>query len=226
MTEETADPLRGPTVRTLPLAIAAVLGIAGIRLLLLGDRLAVTGGVLLCTAGLAAGGVAVGSRAYGAEIEGRLDLSTRLGLGLMGGLLAGLVHGVLTLSAGWLDLPGLLGTGLDVRLPALAWWDRAVVGSICGVVLGAVYPMLPGDSFVKRGATFGLLLALYQLFYVYPFRLDLGLAGLDLGWGVVPLVALGAALSGAVAAWPIAWAARGKAPPLSEPLVAPASGGH
>lgn len=228
MTEGIAGrvPAVAPTVQTLPLAIAVVLGLAGSRLLLMGDRLALTGGVLLCVAGLAAGGVAVGSRAFGAAVEGRLDLSTRLGLGLLGGLLGGLAHGVLTLSAGWLDLPGLLGTGLDVQLSALEWWNRAVAGSIWGLVLGAIYPILPEGSFVKRGATFGLLLALFQLFYVYPFQLGLGLAGLDLGWGVVPLVALGTVLAGIFAAWPIAWAGRGTDDPLSAPLVTPHSGGH
>lgn len=228
MTEGTAGrvPDARATVQTLPLAIAAVLGIAGARLLLMGDRLALTGGVLLCAAGIAAAGVAVGSPAYGADVEGRLDLSTRLGLGLLGGLLAGLAHGVLTLSAGWLGLPGLLGTGLDVELSAIEWWNRASAGAIWGLALGAVYPLLPEGSFAKRGATFGLLVALLQLFYVYPFRLGLGLAGLDLGWGVVPLVALGTVLAGIVAAWPIAWAARRTDAPLSEPLVPPGDGVH
>lgn len=228
MTEGIAgpSPVAGATVQTLPLAIATVLGLAGSRLLLLGDRLALTGGMLLCVAGLAAAGVAVGSRAYGVNIEGRLDLSTRLGIGLLGGLLAGFAHGVLTLSAGWLDLPGLLGTGLDVQLSAIEWWNRAVAGSVWGFVLGAVYPILPAGSFVKRGATFGLLLALFQLLYVYPFQLGLGLAGLDLGWGVIPLVALGTVLAGIFAAWPIAWAGRGTDDPLSAPLVNPHSGAH
>lgn len=223
MTEGTAaaeqtTPARA-TVQPLPLAIAAVLGIAGARLLLLGDRLSLTGGVLLCVAGLAAGAVGVGSTPYGVGVEGRLDLSTRLGLGLLGGLLAGLGHGVLTLVAGWLDLPGLLGAGLDLHLGVAAWWNRVVAGAIWGVALGAVYPILPAGSFLKRGATFGLLLALFQLFYVYPFRLDLGLAGLDLGWGVVPLVGAGAILAGALAAWPLAWAERGTDGSPSAPLV-------
>lgn len=222
---ESAAPARA-TVHVLPLAIAAVLGIAGARLLLLGDRLALTGGVMLCVAGLAAGAVGVGSTPYGAGIEGRLDLSTRLGLGLLGGLLAGLGHGVLTLVAGWLDLPGLLGAGLDLHLTAISWWNRAVTGAIWGLALGAVYPILPEGSFVKRGGTFGLLLALFQLFYVYPFRFDLGLAGLDLGWGVVPLVGVGTIVAGVLAAWPLAWAERGTDGSPSEPLVPAVDTGH
>lgn len=209
----------GSTIRTLPLAIAVVLGIAGARLVLLGGRTALTGGVLLCVAALAAAGVAVGSTAYGAPAERAPDLSTRLGLGWLGGVLAGLLHGVLTVAAGWLGIVVLLGAGVDVELSALEWWNRAALGGLWGLVLGAVYPLLSGETWLRRGAAFGLLLAIWQLFYVYPFRLDLGIAGLDAGWGVVPLVLVGTVVAAIVAAWVVAWGARAGEEPLSAPLV-------
>lgn len=207
------------SVRTLPLAIGVVLGVAGVRLLLLGDRLALTGGVLLLTGALVAAAVALGSGDYGAPAEASPDLSTRIGLGGLGGLLAGLLHGLMTVVVGWLGLATLLGAGIEVELSALDWWNRAAVGGLLGLVLGAVYPLLPGRSFVGRGAMFGLLLAAWQLLYVYPFRLGLGLGGVDAGRGVIPLVLIGAVVAGIVAAWLVAWGDRPDGEPLSAPLV-------
>lgn len=221
MTEGTAGdaPPARASVRTLPLAIAAVLGIAGMRLLLLGDRLAVTAGVLLLTGALVAAAVSLGSGDYGAPAEASPDLSTRLGLGLLGGLLAGLLHGLMTVVAGWLGIATLVGAGIEVELSALDWWNRAAVGGLLGLALGAAYPLLPGRSFVGRGATFGLLLAAWQLLYVYPFRLGLGLGGVDAGRGVMLLVLVGAVVAAIVAAWLVAWGDRPDGEPLSAPLV-------
>lgn len=221
MTEATSPgaPPAGDSIRTLPLAIAVVLGVAGGRLVLLGGRIALTGGILLCVAALAAAGVAFGSNAYGAPAERAPDLSSRLGLGWLGGVLAGLLHGALTVAAGWLGIAVFFGAGVDVDLSALEWWNRAALGGLWGLILGAVYPLLPGESWLGRGAAFGLLLAIWQLFYVYPFRLDLGMAGLDAGWGVIPLVLLGTVIAGVVAAWFVAWGGRAGEEPLSAPLV-------
>lgn len=208
-----------PAVRTLPLAIAAVLGIAGWRLLLIGDRLALSGGILLLVAALAAGGVALGGTAYGAAREGRLDLSTRLGLGLLGGILAGLLHGVLTETAGWLGLPGLLAANVDVDLTAYDWWHRTLLGGLWGLGFGILYPYVPGRSFAKKGAVFGLILAAWQLFYVYPVRLGLGLGGLEAGVGVPVLVIVGIVLAAVVASSVVAWGGRAEGDPLSVALV-------
>lgn len=208
-----------PGVRTLPLAIAVVLGIAGARLLMMGTQAALSGGVLLLVGAMGAAGVALGSGSYGSSVEAAPDLSTRLGLGLLGGVLAGLLHGVLTVVVGWLGLPVLLSAGIGVELSALEWWSRAAVGGLLGFTLGAVYRLLPGRTFLGRGTAFGLLLAAWQLFVVYPFRLGLGIAGLEAGWGVVPLVVLGAVISGVVAAWVVAWGGRPRDEPLSAPLV-------
>lgn len=213
------EPSSAPAVRTLPLAIAVVLGIAGARLLMLGTQAGVSGGVLLMVGAIGAGGVALGSGSYGAGVESSPDLSTRLGLGVLGGVLAGLLHGVLTTVVGWLGVPVLLSAGIDVELSALEWWSRVALGGLLGLTLGAVYQLFPGRTFLGRGTAFGLLLAAWQLFFVYPFRLGLGIAGLDAGWGVVPLVVLGTVICGVVAAWVVAWGGRPRDEPLSAPLV-------
>ncbi len=213
------EPSTGPGVRTLPLAIAVVLGIAGARLMMLGTQAALSGGVLLLVGATGAAAVALGSASYGSSVEAAPDLSTRLGLGVLGGVLAGLLHGILTTVTGWLGVPVLLSAGVDVELAAIEWWSRAAVGGLLGITLGAVYHLLPGRTFVGRGMVFGLMLAAWQLFFVYPFRLGLGFAGLDAGWGVVPLVVLGTVIFGVVAAWAVAWGGRPRDEPLSAPLV-------
>lgn len=209
-------------MKTLPVAIAAILGIAGSRLLLLGDRLAITGGVLLLVAALAAAAVGIGGRPHGSAVEGPGDLSTRLGLGLLGGVLAGLLHGVLTGVAGQLGIPALLGAGVDTSLSAAEWWSRAAAGGAWGVALGALYP-LPSGTYVRRGALLALIPAAWQLFYVYPFRLDLGIAGLEVGLGVAPLVVVSLVVCGIVAARVVAWGEAPRDEPLSAPLVADAT---
>lgn len=206
-------------IRTLPLAIAVVLGIAGVRLVMLEGRTALVVGVLLVVGGLVAAAVALGSRGYGPEIEEAPDLSSRLALGLLGGVLAGLVHGLLTVVVGWLGVAALLNAGIDVELSALDWWGRVVGGGLWGTGLGALYPALPGRSFLGKGAAFGLLLAAWQLFYVYPFQQGLGMLGSAAGWGVLPLVVVGYAVGAVVAAWLVAWGGHSREEALSAPLV-------
>lgn len=205
-------------VRSLPLAISVVLAIAGGRLLLVGSTSAVSAGVLLMVAALAGAGVALGSLPFGFDVEGPVDLSTRIGLGLLGGLLAGLLHGVMTEMAGWLGVASALGAGIDVNLSAAEWWSRSMLGSVGGLVLGLMWQFMPGRGNDQRGAAFGLLLAVWQLFFVYPFRLGLGVAGIDVGLGVVPLVIVGLVVSGALAGRIIGWGGKTSLAPLSSPL--------
>ena len=220
MTETTADrPTGRITVQTLPLAIAAILGIAGARLTLNGGQLAISGGVLLMAGALVAAGVAIGGAWSPGTPAASDDLSSRIGLGLLGGVFGGLLHATLTVAAGWFGVTALLGAGIDVQLTALDWWNRAAIGGLLGVALGAVYPLLPKGSFIRRGTTFALVFAAWQLFYVYPFRLGLGLAGMDAGWSVPLFVAAAAVMAGVVAAWFVARGGRAHDEPLSAPLV-------
>lgn len=207
------------TVRSLPLAIAVVLGVAGGRLLLGGSASTISSGILLIVAGLGGLGVAFGSLPFGPSQEGSIDLSTRIGLGLLGGLLAGLLHGVMTEAAGWLGLTSALGAGIDVALSPMEWWSRAMLGSVWGLIMGLVWPFLPGSGHIQRGAAFGLLLTIWQLFFVYPFVLELGVAGVEVGLGVVPFVLVGLVVSGVVAGKVIGWGGSTDLAPLSAQLV-------
>ncbi|MDH3298737.1 MAG: hypothetical protein OEM96_10725 [Gemmatimonadota bacterium] len=216
---EPAPPTVAGSVRSLPLAIAVVLGTAGARLLSIGTPTSVSAGVLLMAGALGGAAVGLGSKPFGTAVEGPIDLSTRIGLGLLGGLLAGLLHGVMTDAAGWLGIASALRAGIDVDLSASEWWNRAISGGMLGLVLGLVWTWLPGGGAAKRGAAFGLLLAVWQLFFVYPFRLNLGVAGIEAGLGVVPLVLVGLIVSGAVAGRVIAWGGGTDLAPVSAPLV-------
>ncbi len=207
------------TVRSLPLAISVVLGVAGGRLLLVGSASAISAGVLLIAAALGGLGVAFGSLPFGPSQEGSIDLSTRIGLGLLGGLLAGLLHGVMTEAAGWMGLASAFGAGIDVDLSSMEWWSRSMLGSVWGLALGLVWQFLPGRGPMQRGAAFGLLVAIWQLFFVYPFQLGLGVAGIDVGLGVVPFVIIGLIVSGAVAGQVIGSGGRTVLAPLPAQMV-------
>ena len=199
------SPSSSVTIRSLPLAISVVFGVAGGRLLIAGTSTSVSAGVLLMAAALGAAGVALGSLPFGPSQEGSEDLSARIGLGLLGGVLAGLFHGLLTGVTGWLDIGSLLGVGLDSSLTAADWMDRATLGCVWGLVLGLVWRFLPGDTAGAKGASFGLLLAVWQLFFVYPFLMGLGIAGIEVGLGLTPLVVVGFVVSGIVAGRVIGW---------------------
>ena len=148
-----------------------------------------------------------------------MDLSARLGLGVLGGVLAGLFHGLLTEVVGSIGLTLLLGVGIDVDLSAGQYLLRAAYGSVWGIVLGAVYPVIPGRGFAVRGVTFSLLPSVYTMFVVYPMFLGLGLLGVRQGFLTFPLVLIGYALAGMVAAWVISWGGETDLAPVSAPLV-------
>jgi hypothetical protein len=207
------------TVRSLPLAISVVLGVAGGRLLLEGTLTSVSAGVLLVVAALAGAGIALGGAAFGPAEEGNTDLSARIGLGLLGGLLAGIFHGVLTVLAGWLDLGAILGINMTSSLEAADWMNRVLLGSAWGLALGVAWHFVPGNSAGTRGAAFGLLLAVWQLFFVYPFRMGLGIAGIEIGLGLTPLVLIGFVSAGFVAGRAIGWGDRTELAPVSSALV-------
>ena len=206
------------TVRSLPLAISVVLGVAGGRLLLAGTSTSISAGVLLIVAALGGAGVALGSLPFGPSQDGAGDLSARIGLGLLGGVLAGLFHGVLTGVAGWFDIGALLGVGIDSSLTAADWMSRATLGCVWGLVLGLLWRYLPGATAGPKGALFGLLLAVWQLFFVYPFRMGIGVAGIEVGLGLTPLVVIGFVVSGIVAGRVIGWGSSTSLGPASAAL--------
>lgn len=193
------------------------LAIGAAALIRTGEPRSVAGGVLLGMAALVAAAVALGGRAYGPRVEGPLDLSTRLGLGLLGGLLGAVaaVAGQWALSV--LGVPSRLG----VDLPALdgaAAGARLLYGSGLGLVLGVSLPWVPGRGLAARGAAFSLAVSTYVLFVAYPAQPDFGLLGLERGPLAFVFVLLLNAVWGMVAAWTVGWGARTRHRAVSGPL--------
>jgi hypothetical protein len=201
------------------LAVTIVLGLAGARLLIEGGRSAITGGILLLIGALAAEAVAFGGRAWGSEVEGSLDLSSRLGLGVLGGILAGLLHALLTLFAGWTDIAVWLGSGIDVQLSAADWGVRLLHVFAWGFLLGLTWRLIPAADFAGKGLAFSLVVSAYVLLIRYPFVEGAGFLGINIGMFTSVLVLIGNALAAVVAAGVIAWGARSPDRPVSQPLV-------
>lgn len=174
MTETTTSDGR----RALPPALAWGLGLAalagGAWMLRDLDRTGVSAGLLLLVAALGLLATAVGQGSWGPDREGRLDLSTRLAVGALGGLLGGLAY----LTFAWLGetvgLPELVGSGWKVRVEAGAWASRAAAGAGWGLLFGLLLRRLPGRGLVRRALLFSLVPALWTL--TVTFR------GLDYGW--------------------------------------------
>lgn len=198
--------------------VAIGAGAAGYWLVAAGGT-GIPAGLLLLTAALAAAGVAIGGGRWGPEVEGPLDLSSRLALGLLGGALAGLAHGVIQWLAGAAGLFGLPGIGVDPGVPAAGWRVRVVAGLALGLVYGVLLPRLPGASHVGRAAWFSLVPTLYLLLWHYPVELEAGLLGVRLGLltsvAVAALNLAAASVAGAV----MVWGERTDLAPLSRPLV-------
>lgn len=205
-----------PSGLALLLAILA-LG-AGFQLLAVGSRNAIGAGVLLLVAALAFTALALAQGTYGPTSEGVLDLSARLGLGLLGGVLGAVAVRVavwLTASIGVLDLMGLrLDAWQDAGALALGV-GPALFG---GVAFGVLYAYVPGGSYWRKGVAAGGLAAAYLLFMVLPLDLDAGVLGLDYGFLAFLAVLLFAAVWGVVCSATIAWGARTEEAPVSRHL--------
>jgi hypothetical protein len=200
-------------------AVAVALVVSGDRLLGMGGKGAISAGVLLLVAALAAVSVSIGGRRYGPAVEGSLDLSARLGLGVLGGLLAGALHGILTALAGSAGLTAILGSGIDVHLSTADWGRRLAQGASWGFVLGLAWRWIPGSDFVRKGLVFSLVLSAYVLLVRYPFFEDAGFLGIGLGIATFPLVLLGNAIVCLLGAGVVAWGERSPDRPVSAPLV-------
>ena len=178
----------------------------------------ISGGVLLLVVGIAATGVLLGSARYGPDVEGRLDLSSRLGTGLLGGLLGGGA----ALIARWLIGSFGLDAALGVALPSFGEGSELLVplgsAAVWGMVLGVLYPHVPGVSPGTRGASFSLLVSLYMLLKVYPIDLDAGWFGTDFGALVFVFVILLNLIWGAVTGAAIGWADTDDEAPVSRPI--------
>jgi len=174
--------------------------------------------ILLGIAGLAGAAVLLGGAPYGPEIEGPLDLSARLGVGFLGGVLGALATVVARAA-----LVGLgVDDALDVILPA-GWTGAELAthvgsGAVWGMVLGFLYPYLPGATPGGRGALLSLLPSLYVLLKVYPVDRGLGVFGVELGTWLFLFVFGLNLLWGAVTGATVGWAETSEEAPVARPI--------
>ncbi|WP_423928761.1 hypothetical protein [Candidatus Palauibacter sp.] len=192
-------------------------GAAGLFLLTTGGE-SLSIAVLLLVVALAAAGVLLGGGAHGPAVEGRLDLSARLGLGLLGGSLAAAVSAAALSVLAEIGLTGALGVGLTSAWSGPAFLAHLGSGAVWGMVLGILYGELPGASPGARGALFSLVPALYLLLKVYPVDRDLGLFGLELGALTFVFVLGLNFLWGMVAGSVIGWGEAGDETPVARPI--------
>lgn len=220
MTEVTTD---RRSTSGLPAGVAWGVGLfsmaSGLWLLSRLDRTGITGGVLLLTVGFAFLAVAVGGRPYGPAVEGRLDLSARLALGLMGGLLGGLAYAV----AEWLlfavGVTGLFDVTLGGGLSFTQWISRSVHGAVWGVALGLFLPLTPGEGPMRKAALFSLVPALYVLLKVYPVDVGAGFLGHELGVFTPLFILVLHLVWGLTCGAALRWGERTAEAPVSRPLV-------
>lgn len=199
-------------------AVTALAGLAAVWLFSRGTPAAVSGGVLAAIAGLAAIGVLLGAEAYGPEVEGPLDLSTRLGLGLLGGFLGALVSAAAEWILGGLGITLALGVEISGRFSAAALGQHVLGGAVWGLIFGAVLPVLAGATVLRRAMMFAPVPALWVLLKVFPVDRGLGVLGLELGALTFLFVFLFWWLWAATAGWLMAWGARTTTAPLDRPL--------
>jgi hypothetical protein len=203
-------------------------GAAGI-VLLSTEGAPLTLAVLLLIAALAAAGVLLGGGAHGVEAEGSLDLSARLGLGLLGGLLGAAVSAAARSVVATLGAVGALSMGLTSGWTGAAFLSHLGSGAVWGLMLGVIYPHLPGSP-AARGAMF----ALAPTFYVVV-RLAIGEPALDFARGDLSLLSALAlyagrgvfvvfsilavnVLWGAIAGATLGWGEAGDETPVARPI--------
>ena len=214
-TAEQASTEAFPSWLALLIAVVALGG--GLQLVAGEGKNSIAAGMLLLVTALAFTAVALAQGAYGPDAEGPLDLSARLGLGFLGGILGAVAARLiiwLTAEIGLLDLLGLhIGWESAVLLglaplPAVFW----------GIGLGVLYPFIPGSTFAARGALVGTLSALYLLLKTLPLDLGAGWLGLAVGpltWAPVLLYGL---VWGLACAATVSWGSRTDQAPVSRYL--------
>ncbi|MCG8467792.1 MAG: hypothetical protein MJB57_06215 [Gemmatimonadetes bacterium] len=161
---------------------ALALGAGGAGVFLIGTgRGSLSLAILLLIVALAASGVLIGSGAQGPEAEGRLDLSARLGLGLLGGAIGAIASAVAIAILLTLGIPAALGVALPSATADPGLLAHVGSGAVWGMVLGILYVYMPGTAPSARGALFSLVPTLYLLLKVYPVDRDLGYLGIERG---------------------------------------------
>jgi hypothetical protein len=198
--------------------LAAAAAVGGVYLIGLGTTGDISGGILLLIVSLASAAVLLGGHAYGPETEGRLDMSARIGLGLLGGILGALLSAVTQWLLALFRIPLLFGVALSGTFTAEETLLHLVSGAVWGSLFGVVLPLVPGRTVPSRGALFSLVPSLYMLLKVLPFDRDVGWFGADLGSLTFVFVVVYNLIWGLVTASTLAWGERTDLGPVSRYL--------
>jgi hypothetical protein len=201
------------------LAVAAAVG--GVYLIGLGTAGGISSGILLLMVSLASMAVLLGGSTYGPEVEGPLDMSTRIGLGLLGGILGAALSAAVQWGFALLRIPLLFGVVLSGTFTAEESVLHLVSGAVWGALFGILLPLVPGRTVPSRGAMFSLVPTFYVLLKVLPFDRDVGWFGADLGSLTFLFVALFNLVWGLVPASTLAWGGRTELGPVSRYLGEP-----
>lgn len=215
--KETAEDRAIPGAWAWTAGLASLAGAALLVTATRAERTAVTGAILLLVAALGFLATAVGQGRYGPEHEGRLDLSARIGAGLLGGVLGGLAYLVTAWLLGAWGLPALLGSGWEVPADPASLAAPSVLGGLWGLLFGVAFPRVPGRGTVRRGLNFSLLAAAVTLLVIYP-ALGRGPMGAELGPLTFVPVLLCHAAWGLTAGGVLRWARETGVGPVSRML--------
>jgi hypothetical protein len=201
--------------------LAAAAAVGGVYLVGLGSPSGISGGVLVLIVSLASMAVLLGGTTYGPDVEGRLDMSSRIGLGLLGGTLGAVLSAVVQWGFELLRIPLLFGVALSGAFTAGESALHLVSGAVWGALFGILLPLVPGRTVPSRGVLFSLVPTLYVLLKVLPIDRDVGWFGVDLGSLTFLFVALFNLIWGLVAATTLAWGERTELGPVSRYLGEP-----
>lgn len=186
--------------------------------LLATGRGTISGSILLLVIGLAATGVLLGAGRHGSASEGVNDLSARLGLGFLGGVLGGLAVVAVRWAIEGLGIPGAVGVTLTGVWSGSEFLGHLGAATIWGMVLGVIYPYFPGVSPSSKGLRFSIVLSVYMFVRGYPLDLDQGWFGLELGVVAWVFVILLNMVWGVVAGGVIGWGDVADEAPVARPI--------
>lgn len=119
-----------------------------------------------------------------------VNLSERMGLGPLAGLLGGAVVVGVAWAVTGIGLADLVGVeaGAHGGVPDVG--RRLWTGAVWGLLLGIFYPRMPGRSAMSRAVIFSLIPAVWALLVEYPLLRGQGWAGVELGGLAFVLVLL------------------------------------
>lgn len=177
--------------------------------------------VLLLVVALAASGVLLGpegsASAEGSGASGP-DLSARLGLGLLGGVLGAGLSALVLLVFDGAGVPSWFSVELAAIGSGAELLSHLGSGAVWGMVLGILYTLTPGATGRARGALFSVAPTLYLLFKVYPMDQNVGWMGIELGTFTFLFVFVLNLVWGMVAGATIGWAEVSEERPVARPI--------